>query len=331
LFGMVYQQAPMLYVPFLILSVMATVIASQAMISGMFSIVYQGIATRILPMFRIAYTSIARQSQIYIGAVNWFLLAAVLFIMVEFRESHRLAAAYGLAVTGTMTLTGIMMIWIFFLKRNYTRLAVSVVVTIVSAIYLLSNTTKIPHGGFWSLVIAAVPLAVIMIYRRGQRKLYYTLQPLPLDVFLLSYEQIYRGANKISGTALYFAKDAKEMPPYIVHTMFKNNIIYQDNIIVSIVRRDDPFGVTGYFKEDLAPGLRAFEIQVGYMEVPDVEEILKEAGIIEKVIFYGVEDIYASNIIWQIFSLIKKVTPSIVQFYQLPSNKLHGVVTKVEM
>jgi KUP system potassium uptake protein len=331
LFGMVYQQAPMLYVPFLILSVMATVIASQAMISGMFSIVYQGIATRILPMFRIAYTSVARQSQIYIGAVNWFLLVAVLFIMVEFRESHRLAAAYGLAVTGTMTLTGIMMIWIFYLQRKYARLAVAILVTAVSAIYLLSNTTKIPHGGFWSLVIAAVPLTVIMIYRRGQRKLYHTLQPLPLDVFLLSYEQIFRGASKISGTALYFAKDAKEMPPYIVHTMFKNNIIYQDNIIVSIVRRDDPFGVTGYFKEDLAPGLRAFEIQVGYMEVPDVEEILKEAGIIEKVIFYGVEDIYASNIIWQVFSLIKKVTPSIVQFYQLPSNKLHGVVTKVEM
>jgi len=170
-----------------------------------------------------------------------------------------------------------------------------------------------------------------VIYRMGQRKLYDELRPLPLDVFLLSYIQLYRGLSRIKGTALFFAKDAKEIPPYISHTMIKNNIMYEDNIIVSIVRREDPFGVTGYFKDDLSPGLRVFEIQMGYMEVPDVEEILKEAGISEKVIFYGVEDIYASNLIWQIFSLIKKVTPSIVQFYRLPSNKLHGVVTKVEM
>jgi K+ transporter len=92
------------------------------------------------------------------------------------------------------------------------------------------------------------------------------LQPLPLEVFLLSYNQIYNAVNKISGTALFFAKDAQEIPPYVVHTMFKNNILYEDNIIVSIVRRDDPFGVTGYFKEEIAPGLRSFEIQMGYME-----------------------------------------------------------------
>jgi KUP system potassium uptake protein len=100
---------------------------------------------------------------------------------------------------------------------------------------------------------------------------------------------------------------------------------------VSIVRREDPFGVTGFFKEDLAPGLRSFEIQMGYMELPEVEEILREAGIHEKTIFYGVEDITATNICWQTFSLIKKLTPNIVQFFKLPANKLHGVVTRVEM
>ena len=331
LFEMIFQQAQVLYIPFLLLSIIATVIASQAMISGMFSIVYQGITTRILPMFRISYTSFERRSQIYIGAVNWFLLAAVLFIMVEFRESHRLAAAYGLAVTGTMTLTGIMMIWIFRLQRKYARMAVSIVVTAVAAVYLLSNTTKIPHGGYWSLLIASVPLTMIVLYTQGQRKLYQQLQPLPLDVFLLSYAQLYQGLSRIKGTALFFAKDASVVPPYLSHTMIKNNILYEENIIVSVVQREDPFGVTGYFKEDLAAGLRVFEIQMGYMEMPEVEEILKEAGINEKAIFYGVEDIYASNILWQAFSLIKKVTPSIVQFYQLPSNRLHGVVTRVDM
>ncbi len=331
LFEMLYHQAQILYIPFLVLSIIATVIASQAMISGMFSIVYQGITTRIMPMFKVDYTSEERHSQIYIGFVNWFLLFCVLYIIKEFRESSKLAAAYGLAVTGTMTLTGIFMIWIFTNKKKYGHAAVSLLVTFVTFTFLLSNTYKIPHGGYWSLIIAAIPFSIIMLYRRGQRKLYNALQPLPIDVFLMSYKQIYGAVNKISGTALYFSRDSKEIPPYIIHTMFKNNIIYEDNVIVSIVKREDPFGVTGFFKEDLAPGLRSFEIQMGYMEVPDVEEILREAGIQEKTIFYGVEDILPSNIIWQIFSLIKRLTPNIVQFYKLPYNKLHGVVTRIEM
>ena len=113
--------------------------------------------------------------------------------------------------------------------------------------------------------------------------------------------------------------------------MFTNNIIYEDNIIVSIVKCDNPFGVIGYFKDKLADGLRLFEIQLGYMEVIDVEEILKEAGIDEKAIFYGVEDIITPNFIWKIFALIKKLTPTFVQFYKLPPNKLHGVITQIDM
>jgi KUP system potassium uptake protein len=301
------------------------------MISGMFSIVYQGITTRIMPMFKVDYTSEERHSQIYIGFVNWFLLFAVLYIIKEFRESSRLAAAYGLAVTGTMMLTGIFMTWIFYLRKKFGLSALSFLVTLVTMTFLISNTYKIPHGGYWSIIIAAIPFSIIMLYRTGQRKLYHALQPLPVDVFLLSYDQIYKAVNKISGTALFFSRDAKEIPPYIIHAMFKNNIIYEDNIIVSIVKREDPFGVTGYFTKNLAPGLRSFEIQMGYMEVPDVEEILREAEIHEKTIFYGVEDIIPSNIIWLIFSLIKRLTPNIVQFYKLPANKLHGVVTRVEL
>ena len=331
LFEMVFHQAQPLYIPFLVLSIMATVIASQAMISGMFSIVYQGIATRVMPMFKIGYTSHERRSQIYIGFVNWFLLVAVLFIMFEFQKSSNLAAAYGLAVTGTMTLTGFMMTWIFLRQGKPWHAGVAGFVTVVNIAFLVSNTYKIPHGGYWSLIIAAIPFGIILLYTRGQRRLYNVLQPLPLDVFLLSYGQIYAGAPRLRGTGLFFAKDAREMPPYLVHTMFMNGIVYQDNIIVSIVRREDPFGVTGFFKDEIAPGLRSFEIQMGYMEIPDVEEILREAGISERAIFYGIEDITTSNILWQVFAVIKKLTPTIVQFYRLPSNKLHGVVTRVEM
>jgi KUP system potassium uptake protein len=331
LFEMIFNQAQILYVPFLILSIMATVIASQAMISGMFSIVYQGITTHVMPLFKVDYTSADMRSQIYIGFVNWFLLLSVLFIMHQFRESSRLAAAYGLAVTGTMTLTGIMMTWIFALKEKKFLAAVSAFVAMVDITFLVSNIYKIPHGGYWSIIIAMLPLCIILLYTRGQRKLYETMQPMDKKEFLPRFEQAYKDMSKIKGTALFFARGIEKVPPYIANTMFLNNILYEDNIMVSIVIRDDPFGVTGLFKDLPLKGLRAFEIQAGYMEVFDVEEILRDASIDEKTIFYGVEDIGTTSIIWKIFSIIKKLNPHFVQFYRLPPQKLHGVVTRVEM
>jgi KUP system potassium uptake protein len=331
LFEMIFQQAKTLYIPFLVLSIIATVIASQAMISGMFSIVYQGITTHILPLFKIDYTSTELRSQIYIGFVNWFLLISVLFIMVEFRESHRLAVAYGLAVTGTMTLTGIMMTWIFYLKGKIGIAMISLFVTFVDIAFLLSNLYKIPHGGYWSIIIGAIPFLIIVLYTKGQKKLYRVLKPVPLGEFLERYNLAYKSMNKLKGTSLFFVKDPNEIPPYMIRSMFVNNILYEENIIVSIIKRDDPFGVMGYFKQELSHGLRIFEIQVGYMEVPDIEEILKEAGIDEKTIFYGLEDIVTGNMIWKIFSIIKSLTPTFVQFYKLPSYKLHGVMTRIEM
>jgi KUP system potassium uptake protein len=331
LFTMVQSQVPALYIPFLILSIIATVIASQAMISGMFSIVFQGITTHIMPLFKIEYTSTEKRSQIYIGMVNWFLLMAVLFVMVEFRESSKLAAAYGLAVSGTMTLTCVMMTWIFWLRGKRGLACIAALLIPVDIIYLLSNAYKIPHGGYWSIILASIPFNTILLYTRGQRRLYSSLKPMPFKEFISQYEEQYRTTPKLRGTSLFFARDMLKVPPYIVNTMFSNGILYEDNIIVSIIRRDDPFGVIGNFKEALSEGLRIFEIQAGYMELLDVEAILKEAEIDERAIFYGVEDIAATNIIWKAFAVIKKLAPPFVQFYKLPPHKLHGVVTRVEM
>lgn len=331
LFGMIFHHSPLLYVPFLILSIMATVIASQAMISGMFSIVYQGITTHIMPMFKIDFTSTELRSQIYIGPVNWFLLISVLIVMFEFRESHKLAAAYGLAVTGTMTLTGIMMTWIFYLRGKKHIAFISLLVALVDITYLVSNSYKIPHGGYWSIIIGIIPFSVILLYTKGQKRLYNKLSAVPLEEFLKRYTLAYRTKNKIKGAALFFLKDPKDIPPFMIRSMFVNNILYEDNILVTIIKRDDPFGVTGFFKEKLANGLSVFEIQTGYMELPDVEEILREAGIEEHTIFYGLEDIVTGNPFWKIFSIIKRLNPAFVQFYKLPSHKLHGVMTRVEM
>ena len=331
LFGMIQWQAPILYIPFLILTVMATVIASQALISGVFSIVYQGITTRIMPLMKVDYTSSHLKSQIYIGSVNWFLMLLVIFIMLVFQKSENLAAAYGLAVTGTMTITGIMMTMIFARTTKKWKVPFALLVTLVDIVFLISNLNKLPHGGYWSLILASVPFVTILIWTRGQRALYLALRPLDIETFLLSYEQIYAKGKNIPGTGLFFTREWNVVPPYVIHCIIRSNIIYERNVFISIVRTDEPFGIRTELRTGIGPGLDAFEIRAGYMELIEIERLLKKHGIEEKVIFYGIEDIATSNPAWRIFSTIKKLTPNFVQFNKLPASKLQGVVTRVEM
>jgi KUP system potassium uptake protein len=331
LFAMIQSQSAMLYIPFLLVTIMATIIASQAIISGVFSIVYQGITTRLMPLFKVDYTSSQIQSQIYIGAVNWTLMVAVIFVMFFFQKSGNLAAAYGMAVTGSMTITAIMMIMVFSKTTKKWKVPIVVVIALIDIIYFTSTFSKFPHGAYWSLILASVPFATILIWTNGQRSLYKALRPLELDIFMLSYEQIYAKGKNIPGTALFFLKGLDVIPPYIVHCVIRSNIIYERNVFISIVRTDEPFDVDCQHKKDVGSGLEFFEINAGYMEVVDIEKLLKANGISEKVIFYGIEDIETRNPIWKVFALIKKLTPNFVQFNKLPAAKLQGVVTRVEM
>ncbi|WP_306535216.1 KUP/HAK/KT family potassium transporter [Geobacter sp.] len=331
LFSMVKSQVPMLYIPFLCLTIMATIIASQALISGVFSIVYQGITTRILPLMKVDYTSTQLKSQIYIGAVNWSLLVAVIFIMIVFQKSEHLAAAYGLAVTGTMFITGIMMTMIYAHTTKKWKVPIALAVTIIDLAYLLANFYKLPHGGYWSLILASLPLAVMIIWTRGQRALYLALKPLDMDTFLLSYGQIYAKGHNIPGTGLFFVRETPVVPPYVIHCIIRSNIIYERNVFVSLTRTDEPFGVKAKLTKGIGTGLDGFEIRAGYMEVVDIERLLKKKGIEEKVMFYGIEDIATNNPIWRVFATIKRQTANFVQFNKLPVSKLQGVVTRVEM
>ncbi|GFO59142.1 putative potassium transport system protein kup 2 [Geomonas silvestris] len=331
LFGMVQSQSPYLYIPFLVLTVLATIIASQALISGVFSIVYQGITTRIMPLMKVDYTSSHLKSQIYIGSVNWFLMILVLFIMLLFQKSENLAAAYGLAVTGTMAITGIMMTIIFANTTKKWKAPIAALITVVDFVFLIANLNKLPHGGYWSLILAGVPFGTILIWTKGQRALYRALKPLDAETFLLSYEQIYAKGKNIPGTGLFFTREWNVVPPYVVHCMIRSNIIYERNVFISIMRTDEPFGIGSKLTTGRGTGLDSFEIFAGYMEVIDIEGLLKKNGIIEKVIFYGVEDIATNNPAWSVFSTIKKLTPNFVQFNKLPASKLQGVLTRVEM
>ncbi|MDD5285437.1 MAG: KUP/HAK/KT family potassium transporter [Desulfuromonadaceae bacterium] len=331
LFAMIQNQSPLLYIPFLLLTIMATIIASQAIISGVFSIVYQGITTRLMPLFKVDYTSSHIQSQIYIGAVNWTLMVAVIFVMFFFQKSGNLAAAYGMAVTGSMTITAMMMIMVFSKTTKKWKVPIVVGIALLDIVYFTSTFSKFPHGAYWSIILASIPFATILIWTNGQRALYRALRPLDIDIFMLSYEQIYAKGKNIPGTGLFFLKGLDVVPPYIVHSVIRSNIIYERNVFISIVRTDEPFGTDFHHKTDVGTGLEFFEINAGYMVVLDIEKQLKAHGITEKVIFYGIEDIETKNPIWKVFALIKKLTPNFVQFNKLPAAKLQGVMTRVEM
>ncbi|MCX7988846.1 MAG: KUP/HAK/KT family potassium transporter, partial [Thermodesulfovibrio sp.] len=270
------------------------------------------------------------KSQIYIGSVNWSLLLAVILIIVDFGSSSNLAAAYGLAVTADMCITGLILISIYFLRRNYYAVLAGFLVLFIDFLYFSSCLYKIPHGGYWSVILALFPLLTMIIYTQGQKRLYKFMSFLPLEDFILKFERVYKTHPKIPGTAIFFVRDTSKISPYIVETMFYNGIIYEDNVFLSILIRPDPYGVTGYFKENLCTGIRVFEIQMGYMEVVNIEEILRENGIDERAIFYGLEEIVARGL-WRIFAFLKKITPTFISFFRLPSRKLHGVLTRIEM
>lgn len=328
LFSMVSSIIGPLYVPFLVLSIGATIIASQAMISGMFSIVYQAMTTRIIPKMKIDYTSSALRSQIYIDSVNWLLLLAVLVVMAAFQSSENLGAAYGLAVAGDMSISAFMLLLIFALKRDPAKAGTLCILLGINLTFFIACLTKLPHGAYWSFLLAFIPFVIIMIFIQGQQKLRSIFRPIPYEEFIEKYHQLYRESCKISGAALYFTSDVRSISPYIGQIFFQNNIIYKQNIMVSVRIKGYPFGVTSDYQEGLAEGLSAFIIEAGYMEIVDIEALLRERGIFEKTIFYGIENIISDRMIWNLFGLMKKASPPFVQFYSLPPEKIHGVVTR---
>lgn len=331
LFEMIFSQIQILYIPFLLLTICATIIASQAVISGIFSIIYQAITTHLLPMLPIDYTSDELRTQIYINTVNWLLCFAVIIVLLIFQYSDKLAHAYGLAVTGTMTITGTFMISIFYLKRRYVYMSIAVLVTLVDIAYFLSTVTKITHGGYLSLIIAAIPFSIIIIYTTGQRTLYKAMRPMSHDSFLKKYVKIYTTGRHLKGTAVFFARSLDQVPAYVSRTMFNNEIIYEENVFISIEITNQPKGISWHFDKNLAPGLSLLTISYGYKQIIDLMRIMKDAGIQEKTIFYGMEEIVTRNLIWKIFYAIKRLSPSFVQYYRLPPHKVHGVVTRVEL
>jgi len=329
-FEMFHALIPSLYVPLLILTIMATVIASQSMISGVFSVLYQAMTTRIFPHFNVQYTSDEMRSQVYVGSINWILFVGVVSMLFIFEESAKLAAAFGLAVSGAMSITGILITMIFMYRRDYFKMTMAILTGSLSFLFFVSCWLKIPHGGYWSLILASVPLLIIVIYTQGQKRLYGSLQPIKKEDFLDEYSKRYRSKDHIDGTALFFARQWNAIPAYIGKTMFQNGIIYDYNVIVMIKTTHEAHGVSSEISP-LGEGLDVMSIHVGYMEKLNVGVILKEKNINERTIFYGDEEIVSNRFIWKLYAMIKDISPSFVSFYNFPHEKLIGVSRRVEI
>lgn len=331
LFKLVSTFSDFFYIPFLILTLIATIIASQAMISAVMALIFQGINLGIFPLMRIKYTSTELRSQIYIPAVNWLLLIAVIFIILIFRESSNLAAAYGLAVTATMFISSIFIVAILKSRKQFGKMSVAIVVLFITLTYLIAVTHKIPYGGYWSIIIAGFTLIVMGLWITGMTRMRKYLRSVSLDVFTESFKQIYETGNFIKGEALFFTRNLESVSPYILHCMFRTGILYEKNVLVSVENTDQPYGVKLDRYEEVSPGLFVARIVYGYMEVPDLPKLFKEWQFNEKAIFYGSEEIKTDKLFFKIFIVLKKIAPNWVSYFDFPYNKLHGVVTRIEI
>lgn len=331
LFKLVSTFSEVFYIPFLILTLFATIIASQAMISAVMSLIFQGINTGIFPLMHVKYTSEELRTQIYVPFINWFLLFSVIMMILIFKESTNLAAAYGLAVTATMFISSIFIVLIFWKKKNISKTIMGLIVLIFTLGFLIAVTSKIPAGGYWSLIIASIVLIVISLWIAGMNRLKKFLRATSLDIFTESFRQVYETGNFIKGEAIFFTRDVKRVSPYILHCMFRTGIIYEKNILVSVENLDTPFGIKLDKVEEVTPGLFTTTVLFGYMESPNLPALFKEWGFAEKAIFYGAEEIKSRKLFLKIFVVLKKLTPNWISFFDFPYNKLHGVVTRIEI
>ncbi len=331
LFKLVSTFSHFFYIPFLILTLIATIIASQAMISAVMSLVFQGINIGIFPLMKIMYTSIEMRTQIYIPFINWLLLVAVIFMILLFRESSNLAAAYGLAVTATMFISSIFIVSILYHRKQFGKMSIAVFVLLITLTYLVAVTHKIPYGGYWSVVIAVCTLLVMGLWITGMNRMRKYLRSVSLDIFVESFKQIYETGNFIKGEALFFTRNIQSISPYILHCMFRTGIIYEKNVLVSVENTDEPYGIKLERFEEIIPGLSVAEIKYGYMEAPDLPKLFKSWGFNEKAIFYGSEEIKTNKPLLKIFVILKKIAPNWIGYFDFPYNKLHGVVTRIEI
>jgi KUP system potassium uptake protein len=273
---------PLLY-PMVALSTVATIIASQAMISGIFSLTQQAVQLGICPRLRIKHTSYFQEGQIYISGINWALMVACIGVVLIFKESSSLAGAYGVAVTLDMTITSIM----FFIVARHTmkwpkRKAVPLLCLFLmfDLAFVSGNIFKITEGGWFTLLVAGLVMTLLTTWKDGRSQLSRKLNEirLPLDMFLddVSKKKPYR----VEGTAVFMTVSPTGTPPALLHHIKHNKVLHEKVILLSIKTSDIP-SVPKKERvniDNLGNGFYRIIADYGFMESPNVPEIMKLAG-----------------------------------------------------
>jgi KUP system potassium uptake protein len=328
-----------LRLPMVVLATLATIIASQAMISGAFSIARQCVQLGLLPRLVVKHTSETEEGQIYVPQVNFSLLAGVVVLVVAFRNSDSLAAAYGIAVTGTFLATSCLAGIVF--HRNF-RWSWPLVVAVFLPLFLLdlaffiSNVLKVPDGGWVPLLLGAALYTQMLTWRRGRDLLFRRFQQdsLPLKSFLARLPQ--SRTIRVPGIAIFMTGQADYVPNALLHNLKHNKVLHERIVFVTVLNEDVPQVRDRGSAEELGPGIYRVLLRYGFLESPniprDLEMMHETMGVpfepMQASYFLGRETVVAASVPkmpgWQqwLFTLMSRNSLPATEFFRIPSDRV---------
>jgi len=335
--------------PMVVLSALTTVIASQALISGVFSITKQAVQLGFCPRMKIVHTSSKEIGQIYIPFINWALLAGVLWLVLSFKTSSNLASAYGIAVTGTMVITTVLAMFVAQSRWGWSSLRTWGLFSgllIIDLAFFATNIVKVAHGGWVPLVIGAVIYLLMSTWQKGRRILASRLQQKsqPLSQFLARIQQ--DPPVKVAGTAVYMAGDSFGVPLPLLHNLKHNKVLHERIVILTIQTREVPFVAKEHRiqVELLQENFYRIVAQYGFMETPRMKHILEGCrdqgipfSISETTFVLGRETLIpkgdVSLPLWRenIFAFMARNAERPTSFFRIPPNQVIEVGIQVEI
>jgi len=331
--------------PLVILATVATVIASQAVISSAYSVTRQAIQLGFLPRMAIRHTSASTTGQIYIPAVNWSLLILVLGLAIAFGSSSRLAAAYGIAVTGTMLITSCMLGILLHLVWRWNIGVVWAVVGLflaVDGLLFASNLAKIPDGAWVPLLVGAAIFILLSTWATGRRLMRERLRQgsMPVEHFLASTA----AKKRVPGTAVFLSATSEGVPPALLHNLKHNKVLHQRNVLLTVLIADAPYvdKAERVELENIGSGFHRIQLHYGFMEEIDVPRDLPDIdgeplGGMDTSYFLGRQTLIAAQrpgmAIWRekLFAWMVRNSESATAFFKLPTNRVVELGSQLEI